>query len=167
MTKTHFPAYDASMQAAFTSGDAQRLVGVSLRRLVYWDHTALVRPHARPASGRGSRRLYTAADVVKLKIIRRLLEAGLSLQKIRAALDFLATLADEPAPLAELEILTDGRRILVRKSDENLIDPLVRHYVLRFPVADLLAEVESGSAPTPFAELRKTHALTAFGVGST
>ena len=51
-------------------------------------------------------------------------------------------MADEPAPLAELEVITDGHRILVKRSDELLLDPLVKQYVLRLPMADLLAEIE-------------------------
>src|SRR5919199_1572582 len=102
----------------FSSGDAQRLLGVTYRQLTYWDRTAVVRPTALPAAGRGSRRLYTLNDVLQLKLIRRLREAGLSLQKIRRARDVIAELPDEPAPLAELEVVTDGQRILVIRSDE-------------------------------------------------
>lgn len=124
-----------------TSGEVLRLVGLSQRELAYWDQSALVRPHGRSADGPGSRRLYTLLDVIQLKIIKRLRDAGVSLQRVRNAFSFLSDLVDEPSPLAELEILTDGNRIFVRRSDEAVVDALARQYALRFPVSDLLAEV--------------------------
>ena len=133
----------------FTSGEVQKIVGLTQRQLGYWDDPALARPHGRPAQGSGSRRLYTLLDVMRLKLILRLRQAGLSLQKIRRALLSLSNLADEPAPLAELEVVTDGRRILIRKSDDQLLDPLARQYVLRLPLADLLAEIEKQVASYP------------------
>ena len=126
----------------FTSGEVQKIVGVTQRQLGYWDDSALARPHGRPAQGSGSRRLYTLLDMIQLKLIARLRQAGLSLQKIRRALLSLSDLADEPAPLAELEVITDGRRIFIRRSNELLLDPLAKQYVLRLPLSDLLAEIE-------------------------
>ena len=126
----------------FTSGEVQRIVGLTQRQLGYWDDTALARPHGRPAHGSGSRRLYTLLDVMQLKLILRLRQSGLSLQKIRQALLNLSDLADEPAPLAELEVVTDGRRILIRKSNDQFLDPLARQYVLRLLLADLISEIE-------------------------
>ena len=133
----------------FTSGEVQKIVGLTQRQLGYWDDPSLARPHGRPAQGSGSRRLYTLLDVMRLKLILRLRQAGLSLQKIRRALLSLSNLADEPAPLAELEVVTDGHRILIRKSNEQLLDPLARQYVLRLPLADLLAEIEKQVASYP------------------
>lgn len=125
----------------FTSGEVQKIVGLTQRKLAYWDDPTLVRPQGRPARGSGSRRLYTLLDVVQLKLILRLRQAGLSLQKIRRALLNLADLVDEPATLTELEVVSDGHRILVRRSDEQFKDPLGRQYVLRLPLADLLDEI--------------------------
>lgn len=148
----------------FTSGEVQRLVGLTQRQLTYWDQSALVRPRGRAAQGSGSRRLYTLLDVLQLKLVRRLRETGMSLQRIRHALRYLADLPDEPAPLAELEVLTDGKRILVKRSDEQLLDPLAQQFVLRLPLADLLAEVRDGVAPRPFAGARDSGRQGAVGV---
>ena len=126
----------------FTSGEVKKIVGVTQRQLGYWDDSALAHPHGRPAHGSGSRRLYTLLDMIQLKLIGRLRQAGLSLQKIRRALLSLSELADEPAPLAELEVITDGRRVLVRRSNEQILDPLAKQYILRLPLADLMAEIE-------------------------
>ena len=133
----------------FTSGEVQKIAGLTQRKLGYWDDPNLAHPHGRPAQGSGSRRLYTLLDVVQLKLILRLRQAGLSLQKIRRALLSLSDLVDEPAPLTELEAVTDGHRILIRRSNEQLLDPLARQYVLRLPLADLLAEIEKQVASGP------------------
>ena len=123
---------------------------------------AIARPHGRPAHGSGSRRLYTLLDVLQLKLILRLRQAGLSFQKIRRALLSLSDLADEPAPLAELEVVTDGHRFLIKRSNERLLDPLARQYVLRLPLADLLAEIEKQVASGP--QDRVNHGVQ--GIGS-
>lgn len=153
-----------NLPGIFTSGEVQKLVGLTQRQLTYWDTSALVHPHGRAAKGRGSRRLYTSMDVLQLKLIRRLRDAGLSLQKVRQALVNLSDLSDEPAPLAELEVLTDGHRILIRRSDEELLDPLARHFVLRFPLADLLAEIQKQIASHPFHEGSDAAEWVAIGV---
>ena len=95
-------------------------------------------------------------DLLQLKLIRRLRQAGLSIQKIRQALINLSNMADEPAPLAEIEILTDGHRVLIRRSDEQILDPLVQQYVLRFPLADLLAEIENQMGSPPLVRASET-----------
>ena len=92
---------------------------------------------------------------MRLKLILRLRQAGLSLQKIRRALIILSDLSDEPAPLAELEVVTDGQRILIRKSNEQLLDPLARQYFLRLPLADLLDEIEKKVALFPADEVNQ------------
>ena len=147
----------------FTSGEVQQLVDVTQRQLAYWDKSAIAHPHGRPAQGSGSRRLYTLLDVIQLKLIRRLRQAGLSLQKIRQALINFADVVDESAPLAELEVVTDGHRILIGKSDETFLDPLARQYVLRLPLADLLTELEKQIASPLPERVNEAAAVTASG----
>lgn len=79
--------------------------------------------------------------MVKLKVIIRLRGAGVSLQKVRKALFVLEDLPDEPAPLAELEIIFDQSRVLVVRSDDSVLDLLAKQYVLRFSLADLVTEL--------------------------
>ncbi len=134
-------------QTLYTSGEVRRLVGLSQRQLSYWDASALIRPGARAANGRGSRRLYTVMDVLQLKVVRRLLEVGLSLQKIRQVVNYIQQLTDEAAPFAELDIATNGHQVIVRRSDDRLVDPLSRQFLLRLPLADLLTEVQQGVIP--------------------
>jgi DNA-binding transcriptional MerR regulator len=134
----------------FTSREVQRLVGIAQHTLSYWDRSAVVHPRGMSAQGRGSRRLYTILDVVQLRVIRHLREAGISLQKIRRTFELVADWPDEPAPLAELEVITNGTQILVRRSDNSLVDVLSGQFILRLTLADLLAEVRNGVVPLPF-----------------
>src|SRR5512138_2688938 len=64
-------------------------VGISYRQLDYWARTGLVVPSVRDASGSGSQRLYSFRDIVVLKVVKRLLDAGVSLQNIRKAIESL------------------------------------------------------------------------------
>lgn len=139
-------------QTFYTSGEVRRLVGLSQRQLSYWDASALIRPGARSAEGRGSRRLYTVLDVLQLKVVRRLREAGLSLRKIRQVIEYIQQLPDESAPSAELDIATNGHHVIVCRSDDRLVDPLSHQFWLRLPLADLLAEVRQGVNPAAFHE---------------
>ena len=129
----------------FTSGEVQRLVEVSQQDLTYWDRSGLVQPTGRSAHGKGSRRLYTTMDVLQLKLVRRLRDAGLTLQRIRKALSLLKAMGDDPVPLAELEVLSDGRRIIVRRSDDVLLDPVASQYMLRLPLSLLLTELSQNT----------------------
>ncbi len=151
------------MPGIFASGEVQKLVGLTQRQLAYLDISAVAHPHGRSAQGSGSRRLYTLLDVLQLKLIRRLRQAGLSLQKIRQALINLSDMADEPAPLTELEVVTDGERILIRRSDEQILDPLARQYVLRFLLVDLLAEIEKQMALSPLGRVNEAVAVIGSG----
>jgi DNA-binding transcriptional MerR regulator len=65
------------------------LVGITYRQLDYWARTDLLKPSLKPAKGSGSQRLYSFGDVVQLKVVKRLLDAGMSLKKIRQAIEIL------------------------------------------------------------------------------
>ena len=75
-----------------------KLVGITYRQLDYWARTNLIRPSLQQATGSGSQRLYSFSDVVQLKVIKRLLDAGMSLKKIRSAVTILAEQLDSSAP---------------------------------------------------------------------
>ena len=63
--------------------------GITYRQLDYWARTGLVEPSVRPAHGSGSQRLYSFRDILVLKVVKRLLDTGISLQQIRAAVQHL------------------------------------------------------------------------------
>jgi len=128
------------MVNAFSSAEVSQITGISCRQLAYWDITGLLKPSVRPALGRGSRRLYSIRDLVELKIIIRLLNSSLSLQRVRNSLQFIKVL---PEPLEDVIILTDGNTIYLYKDKEIFLDTLNQgQTVLRIVVEDLITELE-------------------------
>jgi len=101
-----------------------RLVGITYRQLDYWARTDLLKPSMQDARGSGSQRLYTFTDVVQLKVIKRLLDAGMSLKKIRQAIEILREQMQKSRPLGEVTLLSDGHTIYAAHSPDELIDLL-------------------------------------------
>jgi DNA-binding transcriptional MerR regulator len=101
-----------------------KIVGITYRQLDYWARTRLVVPSVRNAEGSGSQRLYSFTDIVHLKIIKNLLDAGVSLQQTRRAVDFLRH--ELKQPLEEVTILSDGHSIYACRSKDEVIDLLAR-----------------------------------------
>jgi DNA-binding transcriptional MerR regulator len=97
-------------------------VGISYRQLDYWARTALVVPSIRDASGSGTQRLYSFRDLVVLKVVKRLLDAGVSLQNIRRAIDTLRSRG--VADLAGITLISDGTTVYECRSPEEVVDLL-------------------------------------------
>jgi len=113
--------------------------------LRYWDHVDLVNPSIQGTDGRpGRRRLYSFRDLVALRVIKSLLDNGMSVQRVRRAWDYLRRTADIDNHLAEIKLVTDGQSIFqVTSTDDELIDAL-RSGQLAFFVAinEIAHEVE-------------------------
>jgi len=103
--------------------EVQRVVGVTYRQLDYWARTELVIPSVRDAEGSGSQRLYSFQDILKLKVIKSLLDTGVTLQKIRKATDFLSDLKQAPHGTT---LVSDGRRVYAQASDDFLLDLIAK-----------------------------------------
>ena len=99
-----------------------RLVGISYRQLDYWARTDLIKPSVQDARGSGSQRLYSFPDVVQLKVIKRLLDAGMSLKRIRQAVEILRQQLRSERPLADVTLLSDGSTIYAATSADEVID---------------------------------------------
>ena len=99
-----------------------RLVGISYRQLDYWARTDLIKPSVQDARGSGSQRLYSFPDVVQLKVIKRLLDAGMSLKKIRQAVEILREQMRSERPLADVTLLSDGSTIYAATSPDEVVD---------------------------------------------
>ena len=99
-----------------------KLVGITYRQLDYWARTKLILPSLQQASGSGSQRLYSFIDVVQLKVIKRLLDAGMSLKKIRSAVEILRMQLDSDQPLADVTLLSDGQTIYAAHSEQEVVD---------------------------------------------
>jgi DNA-binding transcriptional MerR regulator len=96
--------------------------GISYRQLDYWARTGLVVPSVRDASGSGTQRLYSFRDIVVLKVVKRLLDAGVSLQNIRKAIDTLRSRG--VADLAGITLISDGTTVYECRSPEEVVDLL-------------------------------------------
>jgi DNA-binding transcriptional MerR regulator len=97
-------------------------VAISYRQLDYWARTGLVVPSVRDASGSGTQRLYSFRDMVVLKVVKRLLDAGVSLQNIRKAIEALRSRGAED--LAQITLISDGTTVYECRSPEEVVDLL-------------------------------------------
>ena len=101
---------------------ACQVAGITYRQLDYWARTNLVNPSIRTARGSGSQRLYSFKDVLVLKIVKRLLDTGISLQNIRLAVESLRDRGVND--LAELTLVSDGTTVYECRSNDEVIDLL-------------------------------------------
>lgn len=120
----------------FTALQASRLTRCTPHQLRYWDKVDLVTPSIQSTGGRpGRRRLYSFRDLVALRVVKSLLDNGMSVQRVRRAWDYLRRTADMDNHLAEVKLITDGRSIFrVAENEEQILDAL-REGQLAFFVA--------------------------------
>ena len=114
---------DATVQA-FSGKRAAEIVGITYRQLDYWARTDLIRPSVADATGSGSRRRYSYKDLLELKVIKRLLDAGIKLESIRDAFDYLRESLGEDVASAHL-VISGTSAVLVREGE--LVDVVNRY----------------------------------------
>jgi DNA-binding transcriptional MerR regulator len=98
------------------------LVGISYRQLDYWARTGLIKPSIQMAQGSGTQRRYSFTDIVQLKVVKRLLDAGMSLKKIRSAMSILREQLASNSPLTDVTLLSDGATIFAAHSVDEVVD---------------------------------------------
>jgi len=130
------------------------VAGITYRQLDYWARTGLVTPSVRDASGSGTQRLYSFRDIVVLKVVKSLLDAGVSLQNIRKAIDSLRKRGERD--LAAMTLISDGTTVYECRSAEEIVDLLKGGQ-------GVFAIAISG----PFKEIRGTLARFPAGVAET
>jgi DNA-binding transcriptional MerR regulator len=125
----------------FTADQASRFTGCTAHQLRYWDRIGLVRPSVQSTGGRpGVRRLYSFRDVIALRVIRSLLEGGMSLQRVRRAIEYLRKKAGLDEHLSEVKLVTDGQSIFkVCRNDGELLDALKEGQMAFFLAIDDIA----------------------------
>lgn len=111
-----------SVTTGYSGRRTAEIVGISYRQLDYWARTDLLRPSLTDASGSGSRRQYSYRDLLELKVIKSLLDAGIKLEQVRTAFAYLKEHLGEDVTTANLVISGSGS-VLVQR-EEDLIDIL-------------------------------------------
>jgi DNA-binding transcriptional MerR regulator len=109
-------------ETGYRGPQACKIVGITYRQLDYWTRTGLVAPTLQGARGSGTQRLYSFNDLLQLKVIKSLTDAGASLQKVRQALEYVKS--DLDADWATLTIVTDGAGVYACTSDAEVVDLL-------------------------------------------
>ena len=125
------------------------MAGITYRQLDYWARTGLVEPTIRPATGSGTQRLYSFQDVLVLKVVKRLLDTGVSLQNIRFAIEHLRSTGVED--LATVTLMSDGASIYECRSADEIVDLLQGgQAVFGIAVGTVWKEVEGTLSGLPF-----------------
>src|SRR3954451_2801955 len=133
---------DLEDNEGFRGTIAAKAAGISYRQLDYWARTELVEPTVRGAAGSGSQRLYGFRDILVLKLVKRLLDTGISLQQIRTAVNQLREAGVND--LAQTTLMSDGASVYLCTSNDEVIDLVSRGQgVFGIAVGKVLREVES------------------------
>jgi len=111
---------ERAVDHGFSGAKAAEIVGISYRQLDYWARTDLVRPTVTDAAGSGSRRRYGYTDLLELKVIKSLLDAGIRLENVREIFSYLRDILGQEITSANLVI--QGSSSVVIQSDGELID---------------------------------------------
>ncbi|MEA2625533.1 MAG: hypothetical protein QOD06_1578 [Candidatus Binatota bacterium] len=146
------------MDAVFNSRSVCRIASVTPRQIQYWDETGLVKPSARSAAGKGTRRLYSFLDLVRLSVVRALIERGLAPQKIRRGLAVVRDAFPEVLdPLTRLKLVTDGERLFLVTSDrKKILDVVERQFVFSLALGPMVEQLR-----TRIERLGRRHAAAA------
>jgi len=115
---------DIDTTLGFRSPQVCAVVGITYRQLDYWDRSGLLGPSLQEATGSGTQRLYTFQDIVTLRVVKRLKDAGTSLHKIRSAFEQLEEQEGEGWRESDITLLSDGSTIYAARSPEEVIDLL-------------------------------------------
>jgi len=139
-------------EEGFRGPQVCKIVGITYRQLDYWARTDLLKPSISDARGSGTQRVYSYSDLLKLKVIKQLLDEGMSLQKARSAIQ---ALEESGADAAAAHLVLNGADSLLTYNDGQLLDLLkggqgVLNIVpLAGVVEELQAAIHEFRPPTP------------------
>lgn len=142
------PLPELDINTGYRGPVACRIAGITYRQLDYWARTGLVEPSVRAAKGSGSQRLYAFRDILLLKIVKRLLDTGVSLQQIRTAVKALHERGVED--LTSMTLMSDGASVYECTSADEVVD-LVQggQGVFGIAVGRVWHEIEGSLAELP------------------
>src|SRR5688572_20276261 len=139
---------DLDDTSGYRGAIAARAAGISYRQLDYWARTQLVEPTVRSATGSGSQRLYGFRDILVLKVVKRLLDTGVSLQQIRLAITSLRQAGVEE--LSRITLMSDGATVYECTSPDEIVDLLAGGQgVFGIALGKVWREVEGELAELP------------------
>jgi DNA-binding transcriptional MerR regulator len=134
--------------AGYRGPTACNAAGITYRQLDYWARTGLVEPSVRGATGSGTQRLYSFRDILVLKVIKRLLDAGISLQQIRTAVQHLRKRGTDD--LTRVTLMSDGATVYECTSNDEVIDLLQGGQgVFGIAIGGVWREIEGSLAALP------------------
>lgn len=132
----------------YRGATACTVAGITYRQLDYWARTGLVEPSLRTATGSGTQRLYSFQDVIVLKVVKRLLDSGISLQNVRIAIDHLRKQGVDD--LGTVTIMSDGASVYECRTDDDIRDLLAGgQAVFGIAVGKVATEVEASLLALP------------------
>lgn len=114
-------ATDTITEHGYRAPAAARAAGITYRQLDYWARTSVLMPSLDASSGSGTQRLYSFRDIVVLRVIKRLLTAGISLASVRVAVQWMR---DTDLDVAGLTLLSDGASVYAETSPDVILDVL-------------------------------------------
>ena len=131
------------VEDGFSGRRAAEIVGITYRQLDYWARTDLIRPSLNDAAGSGSRRRYSYRDLLELKVVKSLLDAGIRLESVREAFHYLRDHLGED--VATVNLVINGSRSVLAHSGEEIVDLLAQGQgVLNIlPLANVKQEVDA------------------------
>jgi len=142
------PHGGATDNVGYRGPTACSAAGITYRQLDYWARTGLLEPSVRPAQGSGTQRLYSFRDILVLKVIKKLLDSGVSLHNIRTAVEHLRRRGAQD--LAQITLMSDGTTIYELSSPDEVVDLLQGgQAVFGIAVGRVVREVEGSLAALP------------------
>jgi DNA-binding transcriptional MerR regulator len=109
----------SSAEQGYRGPQVCKIVGITYRQLDYWARTDLVRPSVMDANGSGTQRLYSFRDLLELKLIKQMLDAGLALQSARKAVESLRKFGNDATAV---RIVIEGPKVVIAETEEQWLD---------------------------------------------
>jgi|TARA_B100001094_G_C18173282_1_gene796412 hypothetical protein len=112
------------MQQGYTGPEVCKITGITYRQLDHWTTSSLIKASIRNLKGSGFHRVYSFQDIIQIKLVNKLREAGVSLQKIRIALKNIESIIGENINISDVSVFSDGKSIYVISDNDQMIDLL-------------------------------------------
>ncbi len=140
-SRGHSEVNQTSEAGGYSGLQAAKIVGISYRQLDYWARTDLIRPSIADAHGSGSQRKYSYEDLIRLKLVKRLIDNGLALQGVRRMVESIAKIEGMNLANAGL-VFCGGSKSVLARDEENLVD-VMRGNQMMFGMVLSLNDIKS------------------------